>query len=94
MYEIERAAKDLNLKWIDDKNGLEVEHVINFQPIIYVHLQLLFNLIVKHWYVPSNFKESMIIPELKDRMKDKRDFENYRPVTIISMLSKIFEMCL
>ena len=36
----------------------------------------------------------MIIPELKDRMKDKRDFENYRPVTIISMLSKIFEMCL
>ena len=27
-------------------------------------------------------------------MKDNRDIENYRPISIISMLPKIFEMCL
>ena len=53
-----------------------------------------FNSMLKHGYVPSDFKEGMIIPELKDKMKDNRDIENYRPVTIISMLPKIFEMCL
>ena len=33
VYEIERAAQDLNIR-IRDKNGLEVEHVINSHPII------------------------------------------------------------
>ena len=94
VYEIERAVNDLNLKRTGDKNGLEVEHVLNSHPIIYVHLKLLFNLILKHGYVPSDFKEGMIIPVLKDKMKDNKDIENYRPITIISMLSKIFEMCL
>ena len=55
---------------------------------------MLFNLILQHGYVPSDFKEGMIIPVLKDKMKDNRDIENYRPITIISILSKIFEMCL
>ena len=91
--EIERAAKDLNLKRTGDKNGVEAEHVMNSHPIIYVHLKLLFNLIIKNGYVPSGFKEGIIIPMLKDRMKGNRDIENYRPITIISMLSKIFEMC-
>ena len=27
VYEIERDAKDLNLKTTDDKNGLEIEHI-------------------------------------------------------------------
>ena len=49
---------------------------------------------MKHGYVPSDFKEGMIIPVLKDNIKDNRDIENYRPITIISMLSKIFKMCL
>ena len=72
---------------------MEVEHVVNSHPIIYVHLKLLFNLILKHGYGPSDFKEGMIVRVLKDKMKDNRDIENYRPITIISMLSKIFEMC-
>ena len=38
--------------------------------------------------------EGMIIPVLEDKMKDNKDIENYRPIAIISMLSKIFEMCL
>ena len=71
-----------------------MEQVINSHPIIYVHLKLLFNLILKHGYVSSDFKEGIIIPVLKDKAKDNRDIENYRPITIISMLSKIFEMIL
>ena len=93
VYEIEKAAKDLNLKRARDKNGLKIEHVVNFHPIIYVHLKLLFDLILKHSYAPFDFKEGTIIPVLKDKMKDNRDIENYRSITLISMLSKIFEMC-
>ena len=68
-------------------------NVIYSHTIIYVHLKLLFNLTLKHGYVPSDFKEGMIILVLKDKIKDNRDIENYRSITMISMLSKIFEMC-
>ena len=51
VFEIEWAAKDFNLKRTGDKNGLEVEHVIISHPIIYVHLKLLLNLILKHRYM-------------------------------------------
>ena len=54
---------------------MKVEHVVNSHPIIYVNLKLLFNLILKHGYVPSDCKEGMIIPVFKDKMKDNRDIE-------------------
>ena len=57
-------------------------------------MKQLFNLILKHGYVSSDFKEGMIITLLKDKMKENRDIEHYRPITIISILSKIFEMYL
>ena len=90
----QKMAKDLYLKRTGDKNSLEVKHVINSHPIIYVHLKLLFHSILQHGYVPPDFKEGMIIPVLKNKIKDNRGIENYRPIIIISMLSKIFEMCL
>ena len=55
---------------------------------------MLFSLIVKHGHVPLNFKRSIIIPIIKDGKKKTTDVENYRPITIISVISKIFEMCL
>ena len=63
-------------------------------PIIYVHLSMLFSLIVKHGHVSLNFKRSIIIPIIKSGKKKTTDVDNYRPITIISVISKIFEMCI
>ena len=63
-------------------------------PIIYVHLSMLFSLIVKHGHVPLNFKRCIIVPIIKDNKKKTTDVDNYRLITIISVISKIFEMCI
>ena len=55
---------------------------------------MLFSLIVKHGHVPLNFKRSIIIPIIKDGKKKTTDVDNYRPITIIYVISKIFEMCI
>ena len=55
---------------------------------------MFFSLIVKHGHVPLNFKRSIYIPIIKDGKKKTADVDNYRPITIISAFSKIFEMCI
>ena len=41
---------------------------------------------------PSEFKNADLIPVFKK--KDRNNFENYRPVSILPDLSKIYERCL
>ena len=41
---------------------------------------------------PLNLKAADILPTHKK--KDRSDIENYRPISILSMLSKIYERCM
>ena len=47
-----------------------------------------------HGYFLSEFKAGVTTPVVKDYRKSLLSADNYGPVTIISMLSKFFEMCL
>ena len=53
---------------------------------------MLFNLIIKHGHVPVDFKLGGIAPVIKVKRKDNEDVNNYRPVILISVLAKLFEM--
>jgi hypothetical protein len=92
--DIESCANELHLKKARDRNELTIEHIIFAHPLIYCHLKHLFMLIFKHGHVPSEFKIGVITPVIKDKKKDVNDVDNYRPVTIISVISKLFEMCI
>ena len=92
--EVENSVLELNTKRAGDLNGLSIEHILFAHPIIYMHLSMLFSLIVKHEHVPLKFKLNIIIPIIKDGKKKTTDVDNYRPITIISVISKIFEMCI
>ena len=43
-------------------------------------------------YFPSNLKNADITPVLKK--KDRENVENYRPVSILPVLSKVYERCM
>ena len=58
------------------------------------NLCALFARIIKHGHVPNDFKHGVIIPVIKDNRKGPGDVDNYRPITIISVFSKLFEICL
>ena len=49
--EVENSALELSTKRAGDLNGLSIEHILFAHPIIYVHLSMLFSLIVKHVHV-------------------------------------------
>ena len=46
---------------------------------------------IKHGHVKADFKTSVMIPAVKD--KKNNDLSKYRPVTIIFVLSKLYEAC-
>jgi len=54
----------------------------------------LFALMFKHIYVPEAFGKGIIIPIVKDKNGDLQSSENYRPITLSSMISKVFELYL
>jgi len=54
----------------------------------------LFNLILKHSYVPNEFGRGIIVPLIKDKNGDVCNSDNYRGITVSSVISKLFEYCL
>src|SRR3989442_9326358 len=55
------------------------------------HLKFLFTCILNHAYVPKSFTSGIITPIIKDKRGDLTSTSNYRPITISSVVSKIFE---
>ena len=74
------------------RNNVSAEHNGFAHPIVYYHLRKLFELIIKHGHVPNEFIIEIIIPILKDNKKDRENADNYRPITIICLISKVFKM--
>jgi hypothetical protein len=92
--EVEKAVRSLNLSQSHDCNNLNVLHVLYSNPAIYVALKLLFNSMLQFGIVPKGFGCSVITPVIKSKDKSVNDAANYRPVSVISIVSKIFEACL
>ena len=54
-------------------------------------ITLLFNAILLSGYIPVCFRHGVIIPIPKDRRKDQTDPSNYRGISLLSSISKLFE---
>lgn len=61
-------------------------------PYIIEPLQHIINLIFQTSIIPQDFKTSRVIPIHKQGLKTDRN--NYRPITLINNLAKVFEKCL
>ena len=75
-------------------DGLAAEHFIHSHVSITVHLSLLFSCMLSHGFLPDAFMRTSIIPILKNKNGDTSAKSNYRPIAIVTAMSKIFELCL
>ena len=74
-----------------DDDKIRAEHFFNAPLPLFDRLQQLFNYMLHHSFVPSQFQLGTIIPLVKDRQGDLGDMNNYRGITIAPIISKIFE---
>ena len=75
-------------------DGLAAEHFLFAHRITHVYLSLLVNTFNLHGYLPADFVKTAILPIIKNNTGDTSDKNNYRPIALVSVTSKLFEICI
>ena len=70
---------------------LKAEHLLFGSLTLFVHMQLLFNSMLLHSYVPHEFLKGIITPLVKDQDGDLSDTGNYRGVWLSPVFAFLFE---
>jgi Reverse transcriptase (RNA-dependent DNA polymerase) len=88
---IESCISKLALGKACGPDELSAEHLVHAHPSVVVALCQLFRLIIAHRYVPEGFGQGTIVPLVKDKSHNLNDVDNYRAITLIPIVSKVFE---
>ena len=75
-------------------DGISTEHLVFAHSRIHVLLSLLFSAFITHGYLPNMFMKTVIVPITKNKTRNTSDNNNYRPISLVTAASKIFEICL
>ena len=92
--DVRECLKSIKMGKAAGLDGLAAEHFVYSHNIICAHLSLLFTSLLRHGYLPAALMQSAIVPILKNRQGDTSDINNYRPIAIVTAISKMFELCL
>ena len=88
--EVQNAIMDLKRNKASGLDTLSAEH-FHYAVISVMLLSLCLNAMVLHGHVPKSFSGTVLAPIIKDKKGDLTDINNYRPIAIASVASKIFE---
>ena len=72
-------------------DDLSVEHFVYAHPSLCIAICNLFKLSIAHKYAHNGFCVGTIVPLVKDKSHNLNYIDNYRPITSIPIISKIFE---
>jgi hypothetical protein len=88
--ELESAIKKIRLGKAKDEEGLTGEHLRGLQGRAKDRLRTTFNEILRSGQVPDSWNRSRVMLLFKGG--ERRNFKNYRPVAITSVMYKLFMM--
>ena len=91
MLEVLEIVKDLPNAKSSGLDGLNGESLKYAHPLLCLLLCIGFTCMFKHCYIPQCMINSVIIPLIKNKCGDQTDKNNYRPIALSSIISKVFE---
>ena len=89
--EVKAAVNKIKLGKSPGPDGLEAEYFKYACDKLYILIALCFNFMMHHSYVPGSLMTTIIVPIVKDKRGLITDKDNYRPIAITTIASKIFE---
>lgn len=89
--DLQRAIDSLPFKKAGCLDNIVYEHIKYGGQVMMTTLLKLFNSIIVHESVPLGFKEGLIIPLHKGHKKSLTDPNNYRAISLMPIISKLFE---
>jgi len=91
---IEMIAHKLSKGKAAGEDNITCENLQFCHPIVHSVIAKLFNLMFIYSYVPSAFGRGVIVPIPKGNKHSYNSVDDYRGITICSILSKVFEHCI
>ena len=92
--EVALIVESLPLKKAGGPDKLVNEHLIYAGTILPDILAAIFNPIINSGYTPKSFRHGLIIPLPKGHNKDLSNPSNFRGITLLPVISKVFEKIL
>ena len=90
--DVGRAIKSVKKGKTCGPDGLSGEHLVYCNDKLNCLLSILFNCILIHSHLPADFMLSFIVPLVKDKKGDITSKDNYRPIALTNILSKVLEL--
>ena len=75
-------------------DGVSADHMKFAGPKLCVLMSMVISSIFTHGFIPRSMMESVIVPVIKNKNKRINDKDNYRPICLSNICSKIVEMAL
>ena len=91
---VQNAIKKLKLGKSSGHDGLSAGHFKFADRSMCFYLSILFTSIISHGYIPDNFMKTVLLPIIKSKTGDIHDVNNYRPISLVTSCSKLFELIL
>ena len=89
--EVAAAIKELKKNKACGLDHLQSEHFKFSCTKITVLLSLCFNAMLSHGHLSQQLMNTILVPIIKDKKGDVTDADNYQPIAITSVTSKLFE---
>jgi hypothetical protein len=92
---VDRIVHDMKHGKAAGIDGLTVEHLLHSHPVIFNLLSTIFNMFIKHGFVPDDFGRSYTVPLPKGNSVNKAmSVDDFRGISISPVISKVFERCI
>ena len=75
-------------------DGLTSEHMQYASSQIAIYFSMLLTAMMIHGYVPKSMRNAVIVPIIKNKNKRSTDKDNYRPICLSNVFSKVVEKVL
>lgn len=75
-------------------DGLSIEHLRFAGPHLPRVLALFYNVCMSHAYLPHDMLKTIVVPVVKNKTGDLTDKNNYRPISLATVVSKVLDSVL
>lgn len=88
------AIKNMKRGKSPGHDGLSIEHLQHAGPHVNRVLSLLFTSCVRHSFLPHDLMKTVVVPLVKNATGDTGDKNNYRPISLATVISKVLDRIL
>ena len=91
VVDVQEAIKTLKRNKSEGTSQYKSDHIINGSPKLHLHIALLLTAMLKHGTAPNNMLLSTIIPIPKSAKKSVYSSNNYRGISLSSIIGKLLD---